>query len=68
MKIKHAILILSLGIISILLGAFVKIMHYNSSYFRFFVSLGLFLEAFVAIYFLYKIFTHLKFKRILSQK
>ena len=68
MKTKHTLIILAIGFILTIIGALFKIMHFEIGFLtgNFALTVGMFLEIIGGILFLYKLFTHPKFKDFLN--
>ncbi len=64
MKTKYTLLVIVIGFILTLIGALFKIMHFP--YANLLLLVGMFCEIFGGILFLYKLFTHPKFKDFLN--
>ena len=68
MKTKHTLIILAIGFILTIIGALFKIMHFEIGFItgNLLLTVGMFCEIFGGILFLYKLFTHPKFKDFLN--
>jgi len=68
MKTKHTLVVLAIGFILIIIGALFKIIHFEIGFLNgnLLLTIGMFFEIFGSISFLYKLFTHPKFKDFLN--
>lgn len=68
MKTKHTLVVLAIGFILIIIGALFKIIHFEIGFINgnLLLTVGMFCEIFGGILFLYKLFTHPKFKDFLN--
>jgi len=68
MKTKHTLIIIAIGFILTIIGALFKIMHFETGFItgNLLLLVGMFCEIFGGILFLYKLFTHPKFKDFLN--
>jgi hypothetical protein len=68
MKTKHTLVVLAIGLMLTIIGALFKILHIEISAINgnLLLSVGMFCEIFGGILFLYKLFTHPKFKDFLN--
>lgn len=68
MKTKHTLIIIAIGFILVVIGALLKIMHFEIGFItgNLLLSVGMFCKIFGGILFLYKLFAHPKFKDFLN--
>ncbi len=69
MKTKHTLIIIAIGFILTIVGALLKIMHFEIGFVtgNLLLVVGMNCKIFGGILFLYKLFTHPKFKDFLNQ-